>query len=255
MKARFVATLTALVASMVTAVNPAGAADLKEYKAGDISGFDKLLTQVDSVAIHKEAKALDPEWVAKHAVDPAKLFLVDDYDVKVHFLHEGALNRNQLGYTATGASNQSGLIFEDIVCLDQPCVTSYRRADKAPTEVLSKGDYKSLGTLKAGTQLDFFLNRDAAAYKVEDIWYTNTLLNKDDMQHAMAYAIDNYIVLAWEDNSIDGDKDYNDVIIALELGKKNVGAIKVPEPATTTALLGLGIAGLAGARRQKKAEK
>ncbi|MGL5081546.1 MAG: DUF4114 domain-containing protein [Microcoleaceae cyanobacterium] len=254
MKTRFIATLTALVTSMVTAAAPAGAADLKQYQAGEISGFDKLLTRVGSV-IHKEAKALDPKWVAKNAVDPAKLFMVGDYDVKVHFLHEGAMYRNQFGYTATGASNQSGLVFEDIVCLDKPCLTGYNRSDKAPTEVLSLGDYKSLGTLKAGTQLDFFLNRDAAERKVDDIWYTNTLLNTDGLQHAMAYAIDNYVVLAWEDIKGGGDKDYNDVVIALELGKKNISAIKVPEPTTTTALLGLGIAGLAGARRQKKAEK
>ncbi|NJK36613.1 MAG: DUF4114 domain-containing protein [Oscillatoriales cyanobacterium RM1_1_9] len=254
MKTKLIAALTALVAGSMAIAAPANAGDLKKYQAGEIAGFDKLLTQINDVGvIHKEAQALDPDWVKKHGVDLSKLFLVDDYEVKVHFLHEGAAYRNQFGYKATGASNQSGLIFKDIVCTDQPCLTSYLRKDIAPAEVLGKGDYKSLGTLKADTQLDFFLNRDAYGRKVDDVWYNDTARNKDGLQHAMAYAIDNYVVLAWEDIKGGGDKDYNDVVIALELGKKNVGAVKVPEPGVTTALFGLGIVGLARVRRQKKA--
>ncbi|MGF1492887.1 MAG: DUF4114 domain-containing protein [Microcoleaceae cyanobacterium] len=264
MKIKFIATVIGLTASTLTAVAPAFAGELVKYNSGDIAGFDALLEELDVLesqgfdVINTERKNLDSDIVEQYQVDLSQLKLVDDYEVKVHFLHEGAWYRNQLGYTATGASEQSGLIFEDIVCRESPCLTGYRGSAGAANEVLSKGDYKSLGTLEAGTQLDFFLNRDAYGRDSFDTFYTDSTLNSDFDKlpegHAMAYAIGEYIVMGWEDIKGGGDRDYNDVVFALELGQKNIDAIKdVPEPATTAALFGLGLAGVAGVRRRKQA--
>jgi hypothetical protein len=52
----------------------------------------------------------------------------------------------------------------------------------------------------------------------------------------IAYDYNDILVLAWEDMTNGGDKDYNDVVFAVNVGKKNINQIAtlggkaVPEP-------------------------
>ncbi|MBF2070076.1 DUF4114 domain-containing protein [Fischerella thermalis] len=199
-------------------------------------------------------------------LDPSKLFLKYSNDVSVFFINEGAGYRNQLAYQATGATNKSGVVFNDIACSGPGCVGDWGG------NTLKLGDGVNLGYFAAGTQLDFWLradglNRGASA----NIFGTKTSSNLDGLQHVIAYAIGDYILLGFEDlygdlgaSGIDpktgkynehSDRDFNDVVMVLKIGEKNVKALtstSVPEPSVTLSLLGVGALGMLKLRRQKQ---
>jgi hypothetical protein len=196
----------------------------------------------------------------QYKIDSNKLFLKYGYDVKVSFINEGAGYRNQLGYTATGGSNQSGMIFKDISCAGVGCISP-------GANTLKLGDTVKLGTLAANTQLDFGLradgfNKGAGAY----VFGTPDTQNADGLQHVVAYTYGGkYLVLGFEDLYGDGtskqgtfkeksDRDFNDAVFVVDIGEDNVKYLqgtKVPEPASVVTLLGLGAAGVLKARRRK----
>jgi Domain of unknown function (DUF4114)/PEP-CTERM motif len=212
--------------------------------------------------IQKERQAIDPATVNIFQLDPAKLNLKYDHEVKVHFLSEGAMFRNQLGVTATGTTNiDDTILFDDISCLDKSCstVTRYRKPEISSSTIekggLSAGEFVSLGNVKAGTTLDFWLNADGYLKSNPTRWSTDASKNKDGLQHVMAYEYGDYLVLAWEDLKNGGDMDYNDAIFAIDIGQANLQDIPkdpqdVPEPSTTAALLSLAALGLSRLRRR-----
>ncbi|HEY9643358.1 MAG TPA: DUF4114 domain-containing protein [Coleofasciculaceae cyanobacterium] len=191
--------------------------------------------------------------VGQFLLDPTKLKLKQDYEVKVHFINEGAGFRNQLAYQATGAINSSGLVFDDV---------------SSPWEGgLQYGDAVSLGTLKAGTQLDFWLRANGKNGGT-NIFGTNTASNEDGLQHVFAAAYKNYLVLGFEDLygalgawgqdaktgkwNESSDRDFNDAVVVVDLGEKNVHALtSVPEPSMTLGLMSVGAVGLMGLRRRQ----
>jgi hypothetical protein len=196
----------------------------------------------------------------QYKIDSNKLFLKYGYDVKVSFINEGAGYRNQLGYTATGGSNKSGMIFNDVSCAGAGCISP-------GANTLKLGDTVKLGTIAANTQLDFGLradgfNKGTGAY----VFGTPDTQNADGLQHVVAYTYGKkYLVLGFEDLYGDGtskqgtfkeksDRDFNDAVFVVDIGEDNVNYLngtKVPEPASVVTLLGLGAAGVLKARRRK----
>ncbi|HEY9628799.1 MAG TPA: DUF4114 domain-containing protein [Coleofasciculaceae cyanobacterium] len=193
--------------------------------------------------------------VGQLLLDPTKLKLKSDYEVKVHFINEGAGYRNQLAYEATGATNSTGLLFND-----------------ASDDVLRYGDSVNLGLLTAGTQLDFWLRADGKNRgDSANIFGTKTTSNADQLQHVFAASYKNYLVLGFEDLygalgawgqdpntglwNESSDRDFNDAVFVVDLGEENIKALNsaaVPEPSITLALLGMGAAGLTSLRRRQK---
>jgi hypothetical protein len=188
-------------------------------------------------------------------LDPNKLRMKYAHDVAVYFINEGAGYRNKLAYEAKGATNQTGLIFNDIASRE-----SILPESNGP---LKKGDGVKLGRIAAGTQLDFWLKTPTG-----NLFTTQTASNLDRLQHVVAYAYNNYILLGFEDlygdrgqrgvdpltgkNYEASDRDFNDTVFVLDMGEDNVRAL-VPEPSITLGLVGLGIAGALGLRRNQKA--
>ncbi|MBD3337081.1 MAG: PEP-CTERM sorting domain-containing protein [Candidatus Eisenbacteria bacterium] len=82
-------------------------------------------------------------------------------------------------------------------------------------------------------------------------WSSNACDNWDWMDHMVTYRVNGPAtgpgdyVLAWEDKSWFGDRDYNDLIVEVS------GVSPVPEPATLS-LLGLGAVGLIGGWRARR---
>ncbi|MBW4650270.1 MAG: DUF4114 domain-containing protein [Kastovskya adunca ATA6-11-RM4] len=191
-------------------------------------------------------------------LDPENLKLKYSYNVSVFFINEGAANRNQLAYEATGQTTSSGLIFKDI--------SSPESLLPNPGGPLKKGDSVNLGKITAGTQLDFFLRSDGFSLgNKANIFGTQTSSNPDSLQHVVAYAIQNsrYLLLGFEDlygsyRAIGGknqysDRDFNDAVFAVDIGEKNVKHLTaVPEPSTTAALAGLAAVSVAGLRRRNR---
>jgi hypothetical protein len=197
-------------------------------------------------------------------VNADNLFLKYDHDVKVSFINEGAGYQNQLGFRATGATNTSGLLFNDISCTGTGCVGDW--GGKA----LKLGDTVKTGMIKGGTQLDFGLrangfNRGADSY----VFGTPSAQNPDGLQHVVAYTVgDRYLLLGFEDLYGDGkseqgkykeksDRDFNDTVFVVDIGTANVQCLKagnckdVPEPAAAMSLAGVSLAAFVLKRRSR----
>jgi Domain of unknown function (DUF4114)/PEP-CTERM motif len=199
-------------------------------------------------------------------LDANQLNLKYDHDVSVYFINEGAGYRNQLAFDAAGTTNKSGLLFNDISCEGAGCVGGWGG------NALKLGDGVKLGNITAGTQLDFWLRADGLNRgNSANIFGTDTASNADGLQHAVAYAYNNYILLAFEDlygglyafgvDSATGkwnegsDRDFNDVVVVLDIGEANVKALigtSVPEPSVTLSMFAVGAVGMFGLRRRRQ---
>lgn len=245
MKSAILAAFTAVATTLAVA----GSAAAFTIQRADQQFQDLINSGVFKDYIHTEYKALDPAFVSSRQLDLSKLTLDFDHEVKVHFLSEGAFYRNQLGVSATGATNISDtILFDDIVCLTSSCSTNtgYRNSANNPTaNPLQAGDFVSLGTVKGGTTLDFFLNSDGYGRSNPTRLYVDSSRNINGFQQVMAYEQSGYLVLAFEDIVGGGDRDYNDVVFAFDIGQKNLNALRgvqVPEPTAVFGLLAVGAA-------------
>lgn len=186
--------------------------------------------------------------VSSKALDPSKLALATDAQVRVYFVAEGAGYHNTLGINLAGAGISSGnpkLIFPDAT--SQQSYYSYgedkggsARTSRAP---LMSGDFVDFGTMKAGQKLDFFLIADGAngANKLH-VWTANPSVNSDGIQHMASFGVNNssYLLLSFEDLAGGGDRDFNDIVFAVQVGAKNVAALANPEPRSVLTFLLLG---------------
>lgn len=156
--------------------------------------------------VNQEASAIDLNELNARKLDATKLDLVLDIeDLKVYFIHEGAGYRNQLQLNSTGTTTKEGLIFVD-------------GSMGSNSQQLQKGDYVSFGEVKAGSTLDFSLLANAYQNTSFYTYYAGIDRNPDRLQHVMAYEYQNYLILAWEDLYEGGDKDYNDIVFAIDVG-------------------------------------
>ncbi|WP_309400702.1 DUF4114 domain-containing protein [Cerasicoccus maritimus] len=181
------------------------------------------------------------------SLDPSKLYLHNDASVRIYFLGEGAGYHNTLGFNTEGGSVDSGepmLIFPDASSVNSYYTygdTTTWRSKSAP---LMPGDFVDLGVLEAGTQLDFFLIANGA-YGGSLVWSTDTSVNVDGLVHTVSLAQDGspYLLIGFEDLYGGGDKDYNDLLFAVDIGAANVAYLANPEPSTWL-IMGLFTAGV-----------
>lgn len=186
-----------------------------------------------------------------YALDPSKLVLQHDADIRLTFLGEGAGYHNSFGITTSGPSDlrtnpgDAELVFAD-------ASTNGDWYDGQPTGTRSEntpvlaGDFVDVGTLSAGTMMDFFLIANGANGGTTT-WWTDETANPDGLNHVVAFAPpgSSYLIIGFEDLYGGGDQDYNDLMVALEIGQANVRSlISGNEPLLwllTAALLGLAV--------------
>ncbi len=170
-------------------------------------------------------------------LDPSKLTLQTDADVRVYFVGEGAGYKNTLGFNTTGTGVTSGdplLIFPDA----SSSVSTYDPASKAVRSTsapLLPGDFVNLGLVESGTLLNFFLIANGANGG-KTVFSTDQSANPDGINHvvAFAYAVpgSSFLVLGFEDLLGGGDRDFNDLLFAVDIGAQNIAALTgTPEPA------------------------
>ncbi len=174
-------------------------------------------------------------------LDPSKLSLATATDVRIYFVGEGAGYHNSLGFNVNHSGVLGGdpkLIFPDAsstdTYLDGGSSGSLRRTASEP---LLPGDFVDLGMQSAGSKLDFFLIADGA-HGGTNVYSTNQAVNPDHINHVVSFSTTKdspYLIVGFEDLWGGGDRDFNDCIFAIDLGKTNVAQLRAlttaPEPA------------------------
>lgn len=260
---------TATLTGLVSKVETASAADFNWNSSWtQPTVYNKSQTGFNDTPFQQfvQAESVALPNSGQFKLDPTKLNLKYDHDVSVYFINEGAGYRNQLAFDATGTTNKSGLLFNDISCEGTGCVGGWGG------NALKLGDGVNIGNVTAGTQLDFWLRADGLNRgNSANIFGTDTASNADGLQHAVAYAYNNYILLAFEDlygglhaSGVDSatgksnegsDRDFNDVVVVLDIGEANVRELigtTVPEPSVTLSMFAVGAVSMFGLRRRRQ---
>jgi hypothetical protein len=187
-------------------------------------------------------------------LDPSQLRLAADSAVRVYFVGEGAGYHNSLAFNfyapGDNPSDQAAarpvitpatrLIFPDA----SSSVSSYDPASKAVRTTqnpLLPGDFVDLGNFKAKGRLDLALIANGAAGG-SDVFVASPARNPDRIPHVVTFALKDspYLIAAFEDLRGGGDRDYNDVIVALDIGRANVERmVSAPVPPAALTLGGL----------------
>jgi hypothetical protein len=148
--------------------------------------------------------------------------------IRVYFVADDALYHNSIGlFTAESAD---GEMVPELVFPDASSAYSYYKnvKDKTPTADLPlvPGDFVDIGLAEAGSSLDLFVIPDGARQGQEAYGITKEL-NADKLSHARILGVvgDSMILVGFEDLTDGGDRDYDDVILAVEVGKENVRSI------------------------------
>ena len=173
-------------------------------------------------------------------IDPAKLTLSTLSSVRAYFAYEGAGYHNTIGFNTTGVGASSGN--PKIIFPDASSSVNYGGSGtdiRSASEPLLAGDFVNLGTFKAGTALNFFLIANGVNGG-KTVFSTATSANPDGLNHVATFtprfwgvANSPYLFVSYEDLLGGGDKDFNDTIVALDVGAANVKAlVATPEPAT-----------------------
>jgi len=273
MKNKFFSGLLAAAAlgtGLLSMAAPASAFDIKSRDEAPAE-FKNILQDFRAF-VGEEGRYLSPESIKAKQVDLSKLTLKFDHDAKVFFIGETAGGyRNQLDFKATtGSEGKTDKIFGDTSCnTGDSGFTNFSKfcanpndaleGKVAPDKPLNVGDWVDLGSFKAGTKLDFQLvsnniNGGISENGVKGIFGLDQALNPDGLQHVIAYYYKDYLVLGFEDLWGGGDKDYNDAVFAIDIGKANAGAAaNVPEPSAAVAMFAIAGLGLMKTRRRRQA--
>jgi Domain of unknown function (DUF4114) len=170
------------------------------------------------------------------ALDSKGLTLKQDYLVRIYFVGETTSNLSTLGFTTNDSSASSSVIFDNastLANLKGEGLGSTNRTSKAP---LQPGDFVDLGFFTAGTNLDFYLISQTPSGKTAGVYSTQQSANADGLSHAMALTSEgsSYLMIGFEDEKNGGDKDFNDLVFAIQFiaqgGGGASGGVAAPEP-------------------------
>lgn len=169
------------------------------------------------------------------------------HDVEVFFINEGAGYRNKFGYatSASDTSSRNGMktFWNNEVDVIWDDVASSNSILANHNGSLALGEGYTIGDVDAGDTVNFFIrNGGRGNGDVFDALSIDETKNADGLQHVTTYQYGEYLVLAYEDLWGGGDRDYNDVVIAVK-GLTDTAAAEVPEPGSALALLGLSAVG------------
>jgi len=185
-----------------------------------------------------------------HLLDPGKLKLATDSNVRAYFIGEGAGYENSLGFNTAGGGVRSGnpeLIFPN----------ASMGGNRTAATPLQPGDFVDLGTILGGQKLDFFLIANGATRTPGAVYSTDISVNPDGINHVITFAtvVQGYLILGFEDLLGGGDRDFNDVLFAIDLGSANLAALTAtPEPSTYMTM-GLFLAGGVWVMRRRRTAK
>lgn len=226
-----------------------------DFAANDLSNLQAIVNNTLT-----ESQSIGD--VSSIALDPSDLYLSESSSVRAYFIGEGAGYRNSFGvYTGDstdGLTGDASLVLPDA---STSSYYSYLNSDyRSGSYPVAPGDFVDLGEFESQTQLNLFLVANGASGGTTT-YYTDMALNPDGIDHFVVLATPNspYLLVGVEDLFGGGDEDYNDVVVALDVGTVNASkmiANAVPIPGPVAALLGpLFLFGAAKLRRRKMASE
>lgn len=182
----------------------------------DLTKYDRLGTQ-ERVAVNLSSSNL---WL----IDSSKLVLSSDYAPRIAFLNEGAGYRSPVKIRATGNTTGEATVFSDLSGVDS--------ALPSPNAPLKRGDWVQLSKFRSGTQINLsvipngVVNPGARPLSTDSKTNPVSPFNPNSPVFWAAYADPKatapIFVLGYEDIVGAGsDNDFNDGILALDLGKDN----------------------------------
>ncbi len=179
------------------------------------------------------------------SVDPSKLVLAQKTSVQAYFVSESAGFNSTLGFNTTGVGVSSGnpqIIFPSLSSPEDfnPNPANNYGAPN-PSQPLVPGDFVNLGTFAKGTPLDFFLIANGANGGNTVFTSGGASANPDGIAHAggftaSVFAVPQlnspYLFINFKDWWGGGDQDYNDAVVAINVGASTIQSLlAAPEPA------------------------
>jgi hypothetical protein len=139
-------------------------------------------------------------------IDP-NLRLLEDAEISITFIDEGAGYRNSFGY----------FIFDDDQNILSETTIFSNASELYGGGSLLPGDTVDLGLFESGTNIGFWLQSNGFADPYGRTYYTLDQYNPDGERHVavMADLVNEQIVLGVEDMFNLGDQDYNDIVFAI----------------------------------------
>jgi len=170
--------------------------------------FSKALPERNNVMVS------NPEYFE---VEARNIDVVEEGEVSVTFLHEGAGYKNILGYYTYPTNNppSSGKELEKIVIFPNAS------AQRSGGGLIRGYSVELLGTFEAGTSIGFFLISNGWKDKITDglyTQYTDIPFNGSGRQQSLIFheTSCDAVVIAFEDITVpDGDNDFNDAIFQI----------------------------------------
>ena len=169
---------------------------------------------------------------ADMTIDSSMLTLKQDYNVSVFFISEGAGYKNSFGWY-DASTNPTNVDNRNVLWENASGTGEGLQGGGS----LNTGDSIALGNLSAGTTLGFFITANGFFTGSSGThFFTDEVFNPDDMQHVIAgvYPEFGIVALGFEDIYGGGDKDYNDLLVAIDFGVLNtrqlLSTTAVPAP-------------------------
>lgn len=201
-------------------------------------------------------------------VDPSKLTLATTMDLQAYFVSQSCGYDSTIGFNTTGTGVSSGnpqLIFPSVESTENMNPNpADNYSPRTPSQPLLPGDFVNLGTYAAGTQLNFFMIADGADGGTTTYNSGGAAANPDGYVHAAAFtpsvfAIPElnspYLFLTFKDAWDQGDQDFNDVTIAINVGAATIHSLlATPEPSMYLTLGGFLALAIWAKRRMDRME-
>ncbi|MCF7913560.1 MAG: DUF4114 domain-containing protein [Spirochaetaceae bacterium] len=143
------------------------------------------------------------------------LSLSEDVEIMTTFIEETAGYRNTIGYFLFP---EEPLV--DIGEIETSSKVLYENASMENSgEELIPGDSRDLGLFESEFDLGFWIASDGYKRTNPEVYYSIDEYNADGLRHVSIFSdlAQNRIVVGFEDLPGGGDKDYNDVLIGLDI--------------------------------------
>ncbi|MEO0794607.1 MAG: DUF4114 domain-containing protein [Verrucomicrobiota bacterium] len=164
-------------------------------------------------------------------ISPDQLILENPADLRAYFIGEQGQFNNSIGFNLSGRGIETGspkLVFPNA----SQAISAIADPHCSP---LQTGDFVDLGRVPPGTPLDLFLISNGVHDEDAPVYTADPTLNPDNADHLIVHGFaGDTILVGFEDLYGGGDRNFRDVVIALDIGAENVRAFMESDQRTAS---------------------